>query len=94
MIPDSFGSLVVLQYLLNKRGQIIGLSKAEIFILPYDKIIKMATIGNIYVQRKVRIGTIPELYLRILRIPTLAADFRIVPDNSRIAQGVFYRFSL
>ena len=29
---------------------------------------------NIYVQRKVRIGTIPELYLRIVRIPTLSAD--------------------
>ena len=49
---------------------------------------------NIYVQRKVRIGTIPELYLRIVRIPTLSADSGIVPDNSRIAQGVFYRFLL
>ena len=48
----------------------------------------------IYVQRKVRIGTIPELYLRIVRIPTLSADSGIVPDNSRIAQGVFYRFLL
>ena len=48
----------------------------------------------IYVQRKVRIGTIPELYLRIVRIPTLSADSGIVPDNSRIAQGVFYRFML
>ena len=46
----------------------------------------------VYVQRKVRIGTIPELYLRIVRIPTLSADSGIVPDNSRIAQGVFYRF--
>ena len=49
---------------------------------------------DIYVQRKVRIGTIPELYLRIVRIPTLSADSGIVPDNSRIAQGVFYRFML
>ena len=48
----------------------------------------------IYVQRKVRIGTIPELYLRIVRIPTLSADSGIVPDNSRIAQGVFCRFLL
>ena len=46
----------------------------------------------IYVQRKMRIGTIPELYLRIVRILTLSADSGIVPDNSRIAQGVFYRF--
>ena len=46
----------------------------------------------VYVQRKVRIGTIPELYLRIVRIPTLSADSGIVPDNSRIAQWVFYRF--
>ena len=38
-----------------------------------------------------RIGTIPELHLRIVRIPTLSADSGIVPDNSRIAQGVFYR---
>ena len=49
---------------------------------------------NAYVQRKVGIGTIPELYLRIVRIPTLSADSGIVPDNSRIAQGVFYRFLL
>ena len=49
---------------------------------------------DIYVQRKVRIGTIPELYLRIVRIPTLSADSGIVPDNSRIAQGIFYRFLL
>ena len=41
-----------------------------------------------------RIGTIQELYLRIVRIPTLSADSRIVPDNSRIAQGVFYRFGI
>ena len=46
----------------------------------------------IYVQRKVRIGTIPELYLRKVRIPTLSADSWIVPDNSRIAQGVRYWF--
>ena len=49
---------------------------------------------HIYVQRKVRIGTIPELYLRIVRIPVLSADSGIVPNNSRIAQGVFYRFLL
>ena len=49
---------------------------------------------HVYVQRKVRIGTIPELYLRIVRIPTLSANSGIVPDNSRIAQGVFYRFLL
>ena len=49
---------------------------------------------DIYVQRKVRIGTIPELYLHIVRIPTLSADSGIVPDNSRIAQGVFYQFLL
>ena len=49
---------------------------------------------SIYVQRKVRIGTIPELYLRIVRIPSLSADSGIVPDNSRIVQGVFYRFLL
>ena len=51
-------------------------------------------IDYIYVQRKVRIGTIPELYLRIVRIPTLSADSGIVLDNSRIAQGVFYRLLL
>ena len=45
---------------------------------------------HVYVQRKVRISTIPELYLRKVRIPTLSADSGIVPDNSRIAQGVFY----
>ena len=28
----------------------------------------------IYVQRKVRFGTIPELYLRNVRIPSLYAD--------------------
>ena len=50
--------------------------------------------SDIYVQRKVRIGTIPELYLRIVRIPTLSADSGIVPDNSRIAKGVSYRFLL
>ena len=54
----------------------------------------LATQRCIYVQRKVRIGTIPEMYLRIVRIPTLSADSGIVPDNSRIAQGVFYRFLL
>ena len=40
------------------------------------------------------IVTILELYLRIVRTPTLSADSGIVPDNSRIAQGVFYRFLL
>ena len=45
---------------------------------------------DVYVQRKVRIGTIRELHLREVRIPTLSADSGIVPDNSRIAQGVFY----
>ena len=48
----------------------------------------------IYVQSKVRIATIPELYLCNVRIPTLSADSGIVPDNSRIAQGVFYQFLL
>ena len=47
---------------------------------------------GVYVLRKVRIGTIPELYLREVRITRLPADSGIVPDNSRIAQGVFYRF--
>ena len=45
----------------------------------------------IYVQRKVRIGPIPELYLRNVRIPTLSVDSGILPCNSRIAQGVFNR---
>ena len=59
------------------------------------KIISTLNFQNrIYVQRKVRIGTILALYLRIVRIPTLSADSGIVPDNSRIAQGVFYRFLL
>ena len=50
---------------------------------------------NENVQRNVRISTIPELrYLRNVRIPTLSADSGIVRDNSRIAQGVFYRFLL
>ena len=52
------------------------------------------TLNHMNVQRKVRIGTFPEMYLRIVRIPTLSADSGIVPDNSRIAQGVFYRFLL
>ena len=47
-------------------------------------------IGRIFVQPKVRIGTIPELYLRKVRIPTLSADSGIVLDNFRITQGVFY----
>ena len=42
-----------------------------------------------YVQRNV---TITELYLDKVRILTLSADSGIVRDNSRIAQGVFYRF--
>ena len=54
----------------------------------------MAFYMYVYVQRIVGIGSIPELYLRIVRIPTLSADSGIVPDNSRIAQGVFYRFLL
>ena len=44
----------------------------------------------VYVQHKVRIGTILKLYLPEVRIPTLSADSRIEPDNSRIGQGVFY----
>ena len=31
-----------------------------------------------------RIGTDPELYLRIVRIPTLTANSGIVPDNSSL----------
>ena len=49
---------------------------------------------GVYVMRKVGIGTIPELHLRKVGIPTLSADSRIVPadsrivpDNSRIVQG-------
>ena len=44
----------------------------------------------VYVQHKVRIGTIPELYLRKVRIPALSANSGIVLDSSRIAQEVFY----
>ena len=47
-------------------------------------------IGRIFVQRKVRIGTIPKLYLLKVRVSALSADSGIVLDNSRIAQGVFY----
>ena len=36
-----------------------------------------------------RIGIIPELYLREVRIPTLPANSGILPDNYRIVQGVF-----
>ena len=36
----------------------------------------------------VRIGTIPELGI----IPTTSADYGIVPDNSRIVQGISYGF--
>ena len=46
---------------------------------------------DVYVQRKMRIGTIPELNLHNVRIPTLSAVSGIVPDDSRIAQGVFYQ---
>ena len=51
---------------------------------------------SVYVQRKVKIGTIPipEFYLRNVRIPTLSANSGIVRDNSRIVQGIFYRFLL
>ena len=41
-------------------------------------------ISYIYVRRKVGIGSIPELHLRKVGIPTLSADSRIVSDNSRI----------
>ena len=42
-----------------------------------------------------RIDTIPELYLRNVRIPTLSADSGIVPDNSRIAQmGILSNFAI
>ena len=34
-----------------------------------------------------KIGTIPEMYLRKVRILTLSADSGIVPDNSRITQS-------
>ena len=42
---------------------------------------------NIYVLRKVGIGAIPELHLRKVGIPTLSANSRTVPDDSRIVQG-------
>ena len=42
---------------------------------------------HVYVLRKVGIGAIPELHLRKVGIPTLSANSRIVPDNSRIVQG-------
>ena len=42
---------------------------------------------DIYVLRKVGIGAIPELHLRKVGIPTLSANFGIVPGNSRIVQG-------
>ena len=66
----------------------MSIDQSSIYILS-----ELLTI-SVYVQRIVRIGTIPETYLRIVRIPTLSADSGIVPDNSRIAQGVFYRFLL
>ena len=42
---------------------------------------------GVYVLRKVGIGAIPELHLRKVGIPTLSANSRIVPVNSRIVQG-------
>ena len=39
---------------------------------------------SVYVRHKVGIGSIPELHLRKVGIPTLSADSRIVLDNSRI----------
>ena len=44
---------------------------------------------GVYVLRKVGIGAIPELHLRKVGIPTLSANSRIVPDNSRIVQGKY-----
>ena len=44
---------------------------------------------HINVLRKEGIGAIPELHLRKVGIPTLSADSRIVPDNSRIVQGKY-----
>ena len=52
----------------------------------------MAFYMYVYVQRIVRICTIPELYLRIVRIPTLSADSGIVPDNSRLRKVYFMDF--
>ena len=46
-------------------------------------------ICDVYVLRKVGIGAIPELHLRKVGIPTLSANSRIVPDNSRIVQGKY-----
>ena len=43
---------------------------------------------DVYVQRKMRIGTILELNLHNVRIPTLSAKSGNVQDDSRIAQGV------
>ena len=76
---------------------LIGNSKQNITslsLLAGRTVVLFMTSVCVNVQRKVRIGTIPELYLRIVRIPTLSADSGIVPDDSRIAQGVFYRFLL
>ena len=50
-------------------------------------IYQVGSTAHIYVLRKVGIGTIPELHLRKVGIPTLSTDSRIVPDNSRIVQG-------
>ena len=47
-----------------------------------------------HVQRKVRMCAIPELYLCKVGMLILSADSGIVPDNSRIAQWVFYRLLL
>ena len=44
---------------------------------------------HIYVRRKVRIGAIPEFVLRKVGILTLSANSGNVPDNSRIAQGIY-----
>ena len=54
----------------------------------YLGVVYVAFYMYVYVQRIVRIGTIPELYLRIVRIPTLSADSGIVPDN----KGYFIDF--
>ena len=46
---------------------------------PMEISVQLRSTEHVYVQRKVRI---PELYLRIVRIPTLSTDFGIVLDNS------------
>ena len=47
-------------------------------------------LSGVYVQRKVRIDTMSEWFLREVRIPTLSAESGIVRDNSGIRQVVFY----